>query len=54
MRNYEESQELCKKNEYHIECWSPLEIRSDDGSSFASGLAAEVLLDFFESLEEEE
>lgn len=53
MRDYEESKKICEKNEYVLECWSPLEIRSEDGTSFASGFAAEVLLEYFEYLEEE-
>lgn len=54
MKNYGESKKLCERNEYILECWHPLEIRSEDGASFASGFAAEVLLEYFECLEENE
>lgn len=30
-----------------VECESPLEIRSEDGSGFASGAAAEILIEYY-------
>lgn len=41
----EEDIKLLEDNEWEVECHSPFEIRHKDGGAFASGLAAQIVLD---------
>jgi len=45
MESFEEDVRLLEENDWEVECWSPFEIRYEDGGSFASGLAARIILD---------
>lgn len=38
---------LLEENDWIVECESPFEIRHKDGGSFASGLAASIVLDYY-------
>lgn len=42
-----EDEELLKENGWDVECESPFEIRYEDGGAFASGLAADIVLDYY-------
>ena len=41
----EEDIKLLEENGWDVECWSPFEIRFKDGGAFATGLAAQIVLD---------
>jgi len=41
----EEDVKLLKDNDWIVECESPFEIKHEDGDAFASGLAAQIVLD---------
>ena len=49
----EEDVKLLKKNNWFVECESPLEIRHKDGA-FADGYAAEIILDSLQNEEYED
>ena len=40
-----EDDKLLRDNGWIVECQSPFEIRCEDGGAFASGLAAQIVLD---------
>ena len=40
-----EDEKLLEENGWFVECESPFEIRYKDGGAFASGLAAQIVLD---------
>ena len=40
-----EDEELLENDDWEVECDSPFEIRQKDGGSFASGYAAQIILD---------
>ncbi|MHA1170353.1 MAG: hypothetical protein ACTSRU_21200 [Candidatus Hodarchaeales archaeon] len=42
---WEEDIKLLEANGWEVECESPFEIRYEDGGAFASGLAAQIVLD---------
>ena len=42
---WEEDMELLESNGWVVECESPFEIRYEDGRAFASGYAAQIVLD---------
>lgn len=46
--------ELLENNDWIVECESPFEIRYKDGGAFASGLAAEIVLDELKRIERKE
>lgn len=39
-----EDEELLEKDDWEVECESPFEIRQKDGGAFASGYAADIIL----------
>ena len=41
----EEDIKLLEENGWQVECHSPFEIRFEDGGAFATGLAAQIVLD---------
>lgn len=41
----EEDEKLLERFDWEMECYSPFEIRSKDGCSFATGEAAQIILD---------
>ena len=41
----EEDIKLLEENGWRVECHSPFEIRFEDGGAFATGLAAQIVLD---------
>lgn len=41
----ENDKDLLENNGWIVECESPLEIRSENGESFASGLAAQFVIE---------
>jgi len=43
---------LLRKHGWEVECMSPFEIRYEDGGAFASGLAAQIILDNLRKQEE--
>jgi len=43
--DFKEDIDLLEKNGWDVECHSPFEIRFKDGGAFASGLAAQIVLD---------
>ena len=52
MKEYDKLNEFLNNKGWVLECWSPLEIRSEDGCSFATGFAAQVLIHYLEIEEE--
>ena len=45
MSYFDEDEKLLEDNGWVVECQSPFEIRYEDGGAFASGLAADIVLD---------
>ena len=46
---YEELDKLLTEFDWILECYSPLEIRHPETNSFASGYAAEIVIDHLHS-----
>ena len=42
-----ESEALLEEHGWELECYSPLEIRSKDGESFATNRAADIVMEYF-------
>lgn len=47
-----ELEQFLKTHGWVLECESPLEIRSEDGESFANGTAAEIVIVYLETIDE--
>jgi len=45
MNSWEDDMKLLEENGWEVECESPFEIRYKDGGAFASGMAAQIVLD---------
>lgn len=45
MSYFDEDEKLLEENGWIVECQSPFEIRYEDGGAFASGCAAQIVLD---------
>jgi len=42
----EEDEKLLEENGWEVECEHPFEIRHEDGGAFASGFAAQIVLEY--------
>ena len=52
--NYEETDALLKNHGFTLNCFSPLEITSEDDGSTASGICAECILEWCKKIDEEQ